>query len=233
MLNRLLALPLAALPLAALLLSGCAATVTTQVTPFHQLSSGLQGQRFVILPTDEQRNSLEFYSYAGLVREALVGKGLVDAGETRPADLGVTMSYSMSGQSSGLRNGSGAYAGFGAGSGGGFSMGGVGIGIGFPIGGGGGGSDSNAYLHSLRVEIDRLRDRTASQPPAGTAAPAVPPASADAGRVYEARATSEGPSASPAPVMRAMVAAIFEEFPGESGRTRVVRAPLVESSPGR
>jgi len=227
MLNRLLALPLAAL-----LMGGCAATVTTQVTPFHQLSSSLQGQRFVILPTAEQQNSLEFNSYAGLVREALVGKGLVDAGETGPADLGVTMSYSASGRSSGLRDGSGAYAGFGAGSGGGFSMGGVGIGIGFPIGGGGGGGDSNAYMHSLRVEIDRLRDRTASRP-SGTAAPAATPGSAEAARIYEARATSEGPSASPAPVMRAMVGAIFEEFPGESGRTRVMRVPLVESSPGR
>jgi hypothetical protein len=217
---------LLALPLAAFLLAGCAATVSTQVTSFHQLSSGLQGQRFVILPTAEQQNSLEFNSYAALVREALVGKGLVDAAGARAADLGVVMTYSVSGRNSGLRDGTGVYGGFGAGSGGGFSMGGVGIGIGFPIGGGGG-SDANAYVHNLKVEINRLNAGAAAAAPAATGTQET----SGAERVYEARATSEGPSASPAPIMRAMVQAIFEDFPGENGRTRVVRAPLPESSP--
>jgi hypothetical protein len=45
-------------------------------------------------------------------------------------------------------------------------------------------------------------------------------------RIFEARAFSDGESASLAPVMRAMVQAIFEDFPGQSGRTRVVKVPL-------
>ena len=223
MFNHLLALPLAAL----LLLGGCASTLTTQVTSFHQLPDGLQGQRFVIVPSAEQQNSLEFDAYAALVREALAGKGLVDAGDALGADLAVTMSYTVSGGSSGVSTDTGGYAGFGAGSGG-FSMGGVGIGIGFPIGSGrGGGGDSVVFQRSLRLEIDRTAGRPAEGRSTGAGAPA-PAAGSASARVFEARATSEGPSASLAPVMRAMVQAVFEEFPGPSGRTRVVRVPVNE-----
>ena len=210
MLRIALVLPLAA----AFLLGGCASTVTTQVTSFHQLSDSLQGRRFVITPSPEQQSSLEFESYANLVREALAGKGLVDAGASGrgAADLGVALTYGVTGSTSGYRGGTGGYAGIGAGSGGGFSMSGVGIGIGFPIGGGGG--DATQYQRSLTVQIDRL---------GGT--PSVGQASSGT-RVFEAQAISEGESASLAPVMRAMVQAIFQEFPGPSGATRVVRLPL-------
>lgn len=215
-----------------LLSAGCAATLETQVTAFHQLSNGLQGQRFVMMPTGEQRGSLEFDNYARLVREALVGKGLVDADAGKgpgngtgnsPADLGVAIAYGIAGGNATSRGGTDGYAGFGFGSGG-FSMGSVGIGIGFPIGSSGAGpGDALAYQRTLRVEIDRL-DGAGAKPlnPA-------PGANARGARVFEARATSEGPSASLAPVMRAMVQAVFEEFPGPSGKTRVVRTPLEEA----
>jgi len=207
-----IAIPLAA----ALFLSGCASTVTTQVTSFHQLADSLQGRRFVITPSPEQQTSLEFGTYANLVREALVSKGLVDAGAGRgAADLGVALSYGVTGSTSGFRSGTGGYAGIGAGSGGGFSMSGVGIGIGFPIGGGG--ATETQYQRNLTVQIDRLT----GAPSAGQAASGT--------RVFEAQAISEGESASLAPVMRAMVQAIFQEFPGPSGATRVVRVPLDET----
>jgi Domain of unknown function (DUF4136) len=218
-----LVVPLAA----AFLLGGCASTLTTQVTSFHQLSDNLQGRRFVIVPTAEQQTSLEFGTYANLVREALTAKGLVDAGETgrNSADLGVGLSYGVTGRTIGMRDGTTGYAGFGAGSGG-FSMGGVGIGIGFPIGGGGG-SDTAQYQRSLTVQIDRLAG-IRDERPAATATPS--PAQPSSGtRIFEARAISEGESASLAPVMRAMVQAIFQDFPGPSGTTRVVRLPLDET----
>jgi hypothetical protein len=235
-----LRLSLAAPLVAAFLLGGCASTVTTQVTSFHQLADSLQGRRFVIVPSGEQSTSLEFNAYADLVREALAAKGLVDAGGRSggtAADLGVSLSYDVSGRPSGYRNGTGVFGGFGAGSGG-FSMSGIGIGIGFPIGGGGGG-DSSVYQRSLTVQIDRLGG--AAQPglapsaPAagapgtsgsGLGAPGAGTAGAGGSRIFEARAISEGESASLAPVMRAMVQAIFEDFPGQSGRTRVVKVPL-------
>ncbi len=206
-----------------LLVSGCASTMSAQVTSFHQLANGLQGQRFVITPTAEQSNSLEFESYANLVREALTGKGLIDAGVAAGgAELGVSLKYEVAGRSSGVAHGTRGYAGFGAGSGG-FSMGGVGIGIGFPIGTFGGGSDSVIYQRSLDIAISRLNGAAAKSigSPAGQAAE-----TAGTARVFEARAISEGSSASLAPVMRAMVQAIFQEFPGPSGQTRVVEVPL-------
>ena len=212
-----------------LLVSGCASTTTTQVTSFHQLSSGLQGQRFVITPAAEQRNSLEFDTYANLVRGALTSKGLIDAGnDSGTADLGVAFNYEAAGRSSGVRHGTTGFAGFGAGSGG-FSMGGVGIGIGFPIGAlGGGGSDSVAYQRSLDIAITRLNGGVgkAAEASAGNAPGAPGAGTARTARVFEARAISEGSSASLAPVMRAMVQAIFQEFPGPSGQTRVVQVPL-------
>lgn len=207
----------------ALLLGGCASTLSTEVTSFHQLSDGLEGQRFVLAPSGEQQGSLEFDAYAELVRQALVRKGLVDAGGANgtsgTADLGVTIGYSISESgSSGVRSGTSGFAGFGAGTGG-FSMGSVGIGIGFPIGTiGGGSSDSSVYHRTLQVEIDRLRGGNTN--PASGAKPE------RAARIFEARAVSEGPSASLAPVMRAMVQAVFEEFPGPSGTARVVRVPV-------
>jgi hypothetical protein len=211
---------------AIVLLAGCASTVTTQVTPFHELTGSLEGQRFVIVPTPEQQSSLEFGTYADLVREALVARGLVDAGANKEsADLGVSIAYEVVGRAPGMRSGTSGHVGIGAGSGGGFSMGGIGFGVGFPIGGGSSG-DAN-FQRTLQVRIDRLG--AASAPPPAQSPPSLPAPAAPTGRVFEARAISEGPSASIAPVMAAMVRAIFDDFPGESGRTRVVRVPMEDT----
>jgi hypothetical protein len=216
---------LAPLLVLAALLAGCASTVATQVTPFHDLTGSLAGQRFVIVPTPEQQSSLEFGTYADLVREALVAQGLVDAGTRRDsADLGVSLAYEVIGRAPGMRSGTSGHVGIGAGSGG-FSMGGIGFGIGFPIGGGSSG-DAN-FQRTLQVRIDRLGTGGETAPAAS--APAVPGQAKPSARVFEARAISEGPSASIAPVMAAMVRAIFDDFPGQSGRTRVVRVPLEDA----
>ncbi len=222
---------LATLLLPMALVAGCATTVTTQVTPFHDLTGSLDGQRFVIVPTPEQQDSLEFGAYADLVRQALVGEGLVHAGDDRAsADLGVSMAFEVIGRSPGMRGGSSATGGFGFGAGsGGFSGGGIGIGFGFPIGGGSSGEVN--FQRTLQIRIDRLRGSVtpaaaATVPSSGSGTPAMPDKPPPSSRVFEARAISEGPSASLAPVMPAMVQAIFEDFPGENGRTRVVEVPL-------
>lgn len=206
----------------ALLLGGCATTLRTEVTSFHQLSNGLEGQRFVITPSDEQKNSLEFGTYAEFVSQALRRKGLMEADSGSSAELGVAMQYSISAGGSTARGDTGGFAGFGVGSGG-FSVGSVGIGVGFPLGSiGGGSSDSVVYQRTLRIEIDRLSGGADVKPAPGASDAATT-------RVFEARAISDGPSASLAPVIRAMVQAIFEEFPGPSGTTRVVEVPMDES----
>lgn len=197
---------LAMVPLA-LLLPGCASTLSSEVTSFHRLADGLAGERFAVVPEPAQAGSLEFDTYAGFVREALVGRGLLDGGVgNRSADLEVRLTYGVNGGTPVAGRGTRGEVGFGVGAGtGGFSMGGIGIGIGIPIGSRP--ADAAIYRRSLTVTIDR-------------------PRAAGPSRVFEATAVSEGQTASIAPVMRAMVQAIFQDFPGPNGVTRIVEVPL-------
>ncbi|MGE0801572.1 MAG: hypothetical protein AB7G13_08335 [Lautropia sp.] len=78
-------------------LTGCAAQLAAQVTAFNQVDDdpgAFAGKRFTIVPSDAQRGSLEFGSYADLVRRALVANGLVDAGADA-ADLAVALRYGL------------------------------------------------------------------------------------------------------------------------------------------
>ncbi len=188
------------------LLAGCASTLTSEVTSFHRLSDGLRGERFVVVPSESQAGSLEFETYAGFVREALVRQGLLDGGiGERAGALMVRMGYSVDGGTSVVGPGTRGEVGFGVGAGtGGFSMGGIGIGFGIPIGGA---RESTGWRRSLTVTIDRPR-------PGG------------AERVFEATAVSQGQTAAITPVMQAMVEAIFKDFPGRNGVTRIVEVPL-------
>lgn len=199
---------LLAAPLAALLLSlgGCAATVPAQVTTFHELAANdsFAGRRFAFAPTAEQEASLEYASYADRVRRALIRHSLVEAPSGSQADFAVALRYSTVPAQAAWRDGRGS-VGVGV-SGGGFSFGGlgVGVGIGIPIGGGAG-RPATTYRHELDVEIDRT---------------------APAARIFEGRAVAESESTSIASVVPALVAALFESFPGPSGATRIVEVPL-------
>ncbi|HMN78839.1 MAG TPA: hypothetical protein PKA20_02800 [Burkholderiaceae bacterium] len=190
-----------------IVLSGCASTLSTQVTAFHppEVSrQSLAGKTFVVLPVAGQAVGPEFDTYAASVRTALIDKGLVAAGEPA-AELRVRLAYSVGPGSSAGAAGSAAGvsvgSGFGVGGGGG-----VLLGLGFPIATGGGGIN---YRRDLRVTIER----------------AAAPGSSEPTRLYEAIATSEGRDPSLAPVMPAMVQALFDEFPSPNGQTRVVKVP--------
>jgi hypothetical protein len=188
------------------LLAGCASTLTSEVTSFHRLSDELSGERFVVVPSESQAGSLEFETYAGFVREALVGHGLLDGGIGDGAGaLMVRMAYSINGGSTVFGPGTRGEVGFGvAGGTGGFSMGGIGIGFGIPIGGT---RETTDWRRSLTVTVDR-------------------PRAGGAERIFEATAVSQGQSAAITPVMRAMVHAIFKDFPGQNGVTRIIEVPL-------
>jgi hypothetical protein len=189
------------------LLAGCASTLTSEVTSFHRLEDGLAGERFVMVPSDAQAGSLEYETYAGFVREALVRHGLLDGGTgERAGALAVRMSYLVDGSSPAVGGGTRGEVGIGVGAGtGGFSMGGIGIGFGIPIGGGA--RDAGGWRRSLTVTIDRPRTGSSE-------------------RIFEATAVSRGQTAAVTPVMRAMVEAIFRDFPGQNGVTRIVEVPL-------
>ena len=87
-------LGLAATMAGALLLGGCATYFGAEVTAYHQQEPPLQGLSFRFKPDADQANSLEYQTYAALVREQLLAHGLKETGSSRP-DVDVTLDYSV------------------------------------------------------------------------------------------------------------------------------------------
>ena len=85
------------LPLALLaLLAACASSFPAQVARFQQLPAPT-GQSFVIQSKDPAKNgSLEFASYANLVRERLIAQGYQPAASPQAATLVVNLDYGVS-----------------------------------------------------------------------------------------------------------------------------------------
>lgn len=85
------------LPIALLaLLAACASTFPAQVARFQQLPAPT-GQSFVIQAKDPAKNgSLEFATYANLVRERLVAQGYQPAANAQAATLVVNLDYGVS-----------------------------------------------------------------------------------------------------------------------------------------
>jgi hypothetical protein len=92
--KRLLAL---AAPFALLALGACATGLPTQVQRF-QMMPAPAGQSFVVQAKDpENRGSLEFAQYAGLVRQHLIGLGYSEAAAPDQASLVVAIDYGVDG----------------------------------------------------------------------------------------------------------------------------------------
>lgn len=204
------------------LAGGCATYMEAQVTSFHQGKQDLrlEGRRFVIEPSAAQKESLEFRTYADLVRDALVGKGLVAAGSGAPSELVVRITYTIDGGRT-VVHGYPAY---------GYThYGPVWTWTPYPVPGGGVRyvwtptypmtygvvgthyAQSTLYRRELRVVIEERRPEANGQ------------------RLYEGTVSSEGGSAALAPVMPAMVRALFADFPGRNGVTRIVQVPIGEA----
>ena len=85
------------LPIALLtLLAACASTFPAQVARFQQLPAPT-GQTFVVQPRDASKaGSLEFATYANLVRERLVAQGYQPAADPQAATLLVKLDYGVS-----------------------------------------------------------------------------------------------------------------------------------------
>lgn len=78
-----------------LLLAGCATTIKSDVTTFHQWPDNLRDKSFVFERTPEQANNLEYRSYENLVRSELLRLGFAEAASSPAAKLKVTVRYSM------------------------------------------------------------------------------------------------------------------------------------------
>lgn len=84
---------LAMLAVMCLLMTGCASTLKSEVTAFHEWPGSMQDKSFAIEPAPSQ-NDLEYRSYAALVSEQLNQLGFRQDG-TAPA-LKVSLRYSTS-----------------------------------------------------------------------------------------------------------------------------------------
>jgi hypothetical protein len=78
------------------LLAGCASTITSQVTTFHEWPMQLQDKTYVFERTKEQDNNLEYRAYENLVRAQLNRLGFREASNERPPTLKVTLEYGIS-----------------------------------------------------------------------------------------------------------------------------------------
>src|SRR4051812_4362484 len=70
-----------------LLLAGCASTIQSEVTAFHDWPAELRDKSFAFERTREQENNLELRAYENLVRGELLRLGFTDAPDTRSARL--------------------------------------------------------------------------------------------------------------------------------------------------
>jgi len=210
----------------ALLLGGCASTLRTEISTFHQIqaesSAGSIGAspRFAIMPLDaEQRDSLEYQSYAALVSGQLQALHWTPVPPDQAA-IWVTLRYGVGsvqslvigdafGSAYGGFNSWGGYWGPGWGGPRGAAMG-----MGFPLG---------QWPRDVRVVYLReLILRMERSGVGGAGAPAQE-------RIYEATVRSEGNTPSLPMVMPAMIRALFRDFPGPSGGERSVEVLLKES----
>lgn len=80
------------------LLAGCASTVRSNVTAFHDLPASLPDKTYVFERTREQNDSLEYRSYENLVRAELSRLGFREAPAGTTPALKVALSYDIRGR---------------------------------------------------------------------------------------------------------------------------------------
>lgn len=90
--RKLLLLCVGILPL---LLSGCASTIRSEVTAFHQWPADAAGRTFAFTHTGTEAQDLERQNHENLVRLQLLKLGLRDATSGQPAQLAVRVDYSI------------------------------------------------------------------------------------------------------------------------------------------
>jgi hypothetical protein len=78
---------------ATLLLSGCASTITSQVTTFHEWPNDLKEKTFTVETMPGQENDPEYKVYAAMLGEKLQGLGFNNSKDPNSSELKVVMEY--------------------------------------------------------------------------------------------------------------------------------------------
>lgn len=197
--------------------AGCATTNTfdARVTAFHKLPATPEDRTYSFAPSASQKDSLEYRSYEDVMRGALLVRGFREAQPARyrvafdwtvqDGSRNVTRSAPVFSPSIGL--GYGSFGGFGGG------WGGVGMRFGYPYYPYGWGgwpgyvnvpSVERVVEHRLRVQIDDTQGGATT-------------------RVWEGSASADASAANMAAVFPLLSQAIFADFPGPTGQTRLVK----------
>lgn len=187
-----------------MLLAACTSSIKSDVARFHNLPAA-SGESFLIVANDEAKDgSLEFAQYAGLIRARLMDVGYTPVTEGTPL-LVVEVDYRISDGEEKIKSRPGYGYGYGYGYGH--------FGHGFhsfhhfshPYGLGYGGYSSNIYsvtVYTRALDMDIVR--------------------ADGEKLFEGRAVSVGRDNRLPEIMPYLVQAMFTNFPGESGVTKMV-----------
>lgn len=190
-----------------LLLASCTSSIRSDVARFHKLPAA-SGESFLIVASDEaKKGSLEFEQYAGLIRARLMDVGYRPVTEGTP-QLVVEVDYNISDGEEKIRSRPNSGYGFGY----------YGYGYGYghhsyhhfsylygPGYGGYGGYSSDIYsvtVYTRKLNMDIV--------------------SAGGEKLFEGRAVSVGRDNKMPEIMPYLVQAMFTNFPGESGITKVV-----------
>ena len=183
------------------------------VTAFHTISENLAGKSFKMVPGEKRQGSLEWKTYANMVASKLEANGLRQVNAQGDADYGVFVLYTidsgttsvsampMYGQTSaGTTTTTTSYVGRMPVQQTSYTPPTYGI-TGFvPIA-------HTTFSKGLLISMMDVRQSLAERKPV---------------TVYEATVTSSGSSTSLNQVIPAMVAAVFQDWPGKSGGTRRV-----------
>jgi len=189
-----------AVTLGGLMLAGCATQPEVRVTRFHLGQPIAPGQIAVEPLNPADRRGAEFKAYADVVGAELARLGFTEAPGLSKSEQVAAIAVERGTRES-LTRRAPVTVGIGGGS---FGWGGgVGGGISFPIGHG---RSSQIVATRLTVQIKRRSEGTVIwEGRAETAAPA------------------NSPAAQPVEAVRRLAAAMFQGFPGESGRTITVK----------
>ena len=76
-----------------LLCSGCASTITSQVTTFHEWPKDLKEKSFTLAAMPGQENDPEYKLYAAMLRDKLQAMGFTAGNDLNSSDLKVVMEY--------------------------------------------------------------------------------------------------------------------------------------------
>ncbi len=212
---------------AVLALSACASQFRSEVQSFHKLAAASNGETFRIVPADPaKQGSLEFESYASLVRAELVRLGYKPVNAANAADIDVALGYSISEPVEKVESRPGfgfANSAFGPYGFGGFGYGGIGYGY-----YGRGHYSRLAYdpffsfnswnqpeIYSYSVYTRKLNltmTRATSKE-----------------QLYDGKVESSGKDGRLPELMPYLVQSMFQTFPGQSGVTRKVVIELPRS----